>query len=132
MHILIWDAHTRTGHNIDPYAYGISHTRMGRPIRVWAHIRIWGRTSLLCCGVSVGPCTLQYRRKRMRLSLLYKCINNLIALKIPHYFTLNPTLSRIHHQLSYNFSNIRTDSYINSYFPRTIIKRMEYSTLSRH
>ena len=44
MHILIWDAHTRTGHNIDPYAYGISHTRMGRPIRVWADIRIWGRT----------------------------------------------------------------------------------------
>ena len=33
--ILIWDAHTRMGHNIGPYAYGISHayTRMGRPIR---------------------------------------------------------------------------------------------------
>ena len=26
--ILIWDAHTRMGHNIGPYAYGISHTRM--------------------------------------------------------------------------------------------------------
>ena len=34
--ILIWDAHTRMGHNIGPYAYGTSHTRMGRPIRVWA------------------------------------------------------------------------------------------------
>ena len=33
--ILIWDAYTRMGHNIGPYAYGISHTRMGRPIRVW-------------------------------------------------------------------------------------------------
>ena len=44
--ILIWDAHTRMGHNIGPYAYGISHTRMGRPIRVWANIRIWGRTFL--------------------------------------------------------------------------------------
>ena len=43
--ILIWDAHTRMGHNIVPYAYGISHTRMGRPIRVWANIRIWGRTA---------------------------------------------------------------------------------------
>ena len=42
--ILIWDAHTRMGHNIVPYAYGISHTRMGRPIRVWHNIRIWGRT----------------------------------------------------------------------------------------
>ena len=78
---------------------------------------------------SLGWPTLQYRRKRMRLSLLYKCINNLIALKIPHYFTLNPTLSRIHHQLSYNFSNIRTDSYINSYFPRTI---REWNALPSH
>ena len=34
------------GHNIGPYAYGISHTRMGRPIRVWDNIRIWGRTAL--------------------------------------------------------------------------------------
>ena len=45
--ILIWDAHTRMGHNIVPYAYGISHTRMGRPIRVWANIRIWGRTETI-------------------------------------------------------------------------------------
>ena len=45
--MLIWDAHTRMGHNIVPYAYGISHTRMGRPIRVWANIRIWGRTYVL-------------------------------------------------------------------------------------
>ena len=37
--ILIWDAHTRMGHNIGPYAY------TGYPIRVWANIRIWGRTS---------------------------------------------------------------------------------------
>ena len=35
--ILIWDANTRMGHNIGPYAYGISHTRM-------ANIRIWGGT----------------------------------------------------------------------------------------
>ena len=34
----------RTGHNIGPYAYGISHMHMGRPIRVWANIRIWDRT----------------------------------------------------------------------------------------
>ena len=46
--ILIWDAHTRMGHNIVRYAYGISPTHMGRPIRVWANIHIWGRTLLLC------------------------------------------------------------------------------------
>ena len=33
-------------HGIVPYTYGISHTRMGRPIRIWAGIRIWGRTNL--------------------------------------------------------------------------------------
>ena len=44
--ILIWDAHTRMGHNIVPYAYGISHMRMGHPIHVWANIRIWGRTAV--------------------------------------------------------------------------------------
>ena len=42
--ILIWDAHMRMGHNIGPYAFGISHTRMVHPIRVKANIRIWGRT----------------------------------------------------------------------------------------
>ena len=26
---------------IGPYAYGTSHTRMGRPIRVWDIIRVW-------------------------------------------------------------------------------------------
>ena len=42
--ILIWDAHTRMGH-WSIYAYGVSHTRMERLIRVWANIRIWGRTA---------------------------------------------------------------------------------------
>ena len=45
--IAIWDAHTRTGHHIGPYAYGMSRTRMGRPIRVRGNIRIWGRTLVL-------------------------------------------------------------------------------------
>ena len=54
--ILIWDAHTRMGHNIGPYAYGISHTRMARPIRVWANIRIWGRTAIYSLQNSTGGC----------------------------------------------------------------------------
>ena len=32
--IHIWNVYTHMGHNIVPYAYGISHTRMGRPISV--------------------------------------------------------------------------------------------------
>jgi len=64
--------------------------------------------------------TLQHRRRRMRLTLLYKCINGLIALKIPNYFTPINTNTRIHHHRSYNFSHVRTDAYINNFFPRTI------------
>ena len=40
---------------------------------------------------------LQHRRKRMRLTLLYKSINDLLALKIPNYFTAISTNTRIHH-----------------------------------
>ena len=64
--------------------------------------------------------TLQHRRRRMRLTLLYKCINGLIALKIPNYFTPINTNTRLHHHRSYNFSYVRTDAYINNFFPRTI------------
>ena len=39
-------AHTRMG---CPYVHGMSHTRMGRPIRVWAKIRIW-----------YGTCSIPY------------------------------------------------------------------------
>ena len=63
--------------------------------------------------------TFQYHRKWMHLSLLYKSINHLTTLKIPNYFTHIYTSTRIHHQRS-NFTNIRTNSYMNSYFPRTI------------
>ena len=37
-------SHTRMG---VPYEY----THMGRPIRVWANIRIWGRTYVFVWGV---------------------------------------------------------------------------------
>ena len=38
--VRVRDAHTRMGQGKCPYAYGISHTRMGCPIRVWDKIRI--------------------------------------------------------------------------------------------
>ena len=47
MHTHMGRPYAYMGHNIVPYAYGISHTRMGRPIRVWDNIRIWGRTCLI-------------------------------------------------------------------------------------
>ena len=64
--------------------------------------------------------TLQHHRKRMRLTLLYKSINSLLALKIPSYFIPISTNTRTHHHQSYHFTHIRTDAYMNSFFPRTI------------
>ena len=50
--------------------------------------------------------TLQHRRKRMRLILLYKSINGLLALKIPYRFPqiqefiiINPIISHISEQM---------------------------------
>ena len=64
--------------------------------------------------------TLQHHCKRMCLTLLYKSINGLLALKIPSYFTPILTNTRIHRHQSYHFSHIRTDAYMNSFFPKTI------------
>ena len=53
--ILIWDVHMCMGHNIGPYAYGISHTRMGRPIRVYGPIYAYGAEQKYpeCCTINI-------------------------------------------------------------------------------
>ena len=65
----------------------------------------------------------------MRLTLLLKSIHGLIALKIPNYFIPISTSARIHHHQSYYFTHIRTDAYMNSYFPKTI---REWNNLPHH
>ena len=64
--------------------------------------------------------TLEERRRRARLSLFYKARNNLVALQIPDYFITHPHQSRLHHQSSYMVPYIRTSSYMNSFYSRTI------------
>ena len=39
--ICIWDSHTRVKSS---YAYGISHTHTGHPVRIWGKMYIWGVT----------------------------------------------------------------------------------------
>ena len=75
---------------------------------------------------SLNWLTLQHHRKRIHLTLLYKSINGLLALKIPNYFT---SITRIHHHQSYYFTHIRTDAYMNSFFPRII---REWNDLPQH
>ena len=62
--ILIWDAHTRMGHSNVPYAYGISHTRMGYPYApVWdvpyayGPIYAYGAEQFYC----ITGCLVNYR-----------------------------------------------------------------------
>ena len=47
-------------------------------------------------------------------------VSHLLALNIPSYFIPISTNTRIHHHQSYHFTYIRTDAYMNSFFPRTI------------
>ena len=74
MHVLIWDAHTRMGHNIVLYAYGISHTRMGHPIHVWANIRISGRTYTPCLGIF--GYFVHVKKFNGKISLIVELFNN--------------------------------------------------------
>jgi len=64
--------------------------------------------------------TLQQRRQRARLSLLYKSMHNLIQMPIPQYYIPYSSSSRIHHKHSYIHPGARTNAYMNSFFPRTI------------
>ena len=79
----LWDAHTRMGHNIGPYAYGISHTRMGRPIRVWDNIRIWGRTSTTLSRLLYSHCkkhkSLGVGVSNLRIKAAWASVTNVLT-----------------------------------------------------
>ena len=64
-------SHTRMG---VPYEY----THMGRPIRVWANIRIWGRTFISC--LFTFYCTIEAHLSTLRLETSHLC--NLI-MRVP-------------------------------------------------
>ena len=58
---------------------------------------------------------------KARLSLFYKARKNHIALQIPQYYqTRHNNNTRLHRQSSFIFPYIRTSSYVNSFFPKTI------------
>jgi len=64
--------------------------------------------------------TLQERRYKSRLSLLYKVKNNSVALQIPSYYRTCHNETRLHHQSSSILPYIRISAYMNSFYPRTI------------
>ena len=65
--------------------------------------------------------TLETRRKKARTTLMYKCINGLVAIPLSPYFTVGQQRSTRHsHLYNINIPLCRIDCYKFSFFPQTI------------
>ena len=64
---------------------------------------------------------LQQRRREHRLTLLYKIINNLVAIPKDDYIEFNTRDSRHGHSKQIRVKSPDIDAYKYSYFPRTIV-----------
>jgi len=85
-------------------------------------------TSITHTLQTLGWPTLQQRRQVARLSLMYKAVNNLIAIPIHNILTRNTNITRGHQQ---RFTTVacRTETYRGSFFPKTVI---EWNALPQH
>ena len=66
---------------------------------------------------------LHIHRTISRLTVLYKCLHDLITLEIPTYVTTTTTtthLTRSQHPFHFNMPTARTNYYHNNYFPKTV------------
>jgi len=77
---------------------------------------------------SLGWATLAQRRQQARLTLMYKAVNNLIAIPIHTILTQNNNITRGHNQRFHTLT-CKTETYRASYFPRTVI---EWNSLPEH
>ena len=68
----------------------------------------------------LGLPTLEERRKRARLVMLYKVINNLIAIPLPDYITPRTRSTRSSQQHRFTRLSSSSDTYKYSFFPRTL------------
>ena len=63
--------------------------------------------------------TLEIRRKKIRLTMMYKIINNLIDIRAEEYLTKPTRQTRSSHSLKYQQFSASTDYYKHSFFPQT-------------
>ena len=63
---------------------------------------------------------LHQRRKELRLTLLFKIVNDLVAIPAHDHITFNQRPQRNKHQRQINILPANTDIYKHSFFPRTI------------
>ncbi|KAI8493253.1 hypothetical protein Bbelb_292570 [Branchiostoma belcheri] len=78
-------------------------------------------TSMTDTLSTLGWPSLQERRQQARLVLMYKAVNNMVAIPIHNILTKNTNITRGHHS---RFITIpcKTEAYRASYFPRTVIE----------
>jgi hypothetical protein len=62
--------------------------------------------------------TLETRRKKIRLTMMYKIINNLIDIRAEEYLTKSTRQTRSSHSLKYQQFSASTDYYKHSFFQR--------------
>jgi hypothetical protein len=63
--------------------------------------------------------TLETRRKKIRLTMMYKIINNLIDIRAEEYLTKPTRQTRSSHFLKYQQFSASTDYYKHSFFAQT-------------
>ena len=64
--------------------------------------------------------SLESRRIKSQLTMMYKITNNLVDIPADQYLTLAPTRIRANHQKKLRTIQTTTTTYKNSFFPRTI------------
>ncbi len=74
----------------------------------------------------LGWKSLAHRRKELRLALFYKVVHQLVAVPTEDILIPADTRTRAQHSFKYRQLRAKTESYRNSFFPRTIL---EYSNL---
>ena len=66
--------------------------------------------------------TLMERRAKMRIIILYKAINNIIAVNSSDYLIPNQLTTRQNHSLTFHQISTTTNYHKYSFYPRTIVQ----------
>ena len=98
------------------FAYDMVKRRAARYVKNKYH----NRSSVTDMPADLQWKPLQERRKEVRLIMLYKVINNKIALDNSQLIPLNSSSTRNTHDLAYNIPYCRTQYRQQSFFPSTI------------
>ena len=86
----------------------------------FVHNNYWPLASVAQMIFNLDWESLEARRQKARLSMLFKAINDFIEIPMEHYKFSAITTTRSFHGLNLLLPSCRTDVYKNSFFPETI------------